>query len=211
MRELSRRRFFRLFASVGATSAAILPVLSAPSALAIPAPVKSAAPKGPVPVESPFESYLVIGIVKWYDSSKGYGFVAPDDGSKDILLHVTGLRASGYQTAREGAHICCEAIRGKYGAQVLRILSLDNGTGIDTPERSHVPIKAESSWERVCVKWFNHVRGFGFLTGGDGTPDIFVHRETLQSAGLVDLRPGQMISVRWGFGTMGIMAAELRI
>jgi len=60
------------------------------------------------------------------------------------------------------------------------------------------------------VKWFNRVRGFGFLTRGEGTPDVFVHMETLRRFGFTELRPGQMVMVRWGHGSKGCMAAELR-
>ena len=53
-------------------------------------------------------------------------------------------------------------------------------------------------------------RGFGFVTRGEGTPDIFVHMETLRRFGFTELRPGQIVQVRWGHGSKGCMAAELR-
>lgn len=156
----------------------------------------------------------VAGAIKWFDVAKGYGFIVPDDGQPDILLHVTCLRRDGYRTAYEGARIVCEVVPGTRGLQAFRILSMDESTAVHPsqlpPSRTHVQVTPEGGYERATVKWFNRVKGFGFLTQGEGTEDIFVHMETLRRFGITELRPGQTVMVRFGMGPKGRMAAEIR-
>jgi len=156
----------------------------------------------------------VSGRIKWFDVAKGYGFIVPDNGFADVLLHVTVLRRDGYSTAPEGAHIVCEAQKRAKGLQVLRIISLDESTAVHPAElqapRTHVQVTPVSGFEIVVVKWFNRMRGFGILTRGEGTEDIFVHMETLRRYGIAELKPGDSLLVRFGYGSKGLMAAEVR-
>lgn len=155
----------------------------------------------------------IAGRIKWFDVSKGYGFIVPDGGLPDVLLHVTVLRRDGFQTALEGARIVCEAQHRAKGLQVFRVVSMDESTAVHPAQqatRTHVQIKATSGFEIVVVKWFNRLRGFGFLTRGEGTEDIFVHMETLRRYGLAELKPGDSLLARFGDGPKGLMAAEVR-
>ena len=154
------------------------------------------------------------GFIKWFDVAKGYGFIVPDDGGPDVLLHVTVLRRDGHQLAPEGARIVVEAHERSKGLQVFRVLSLDESTATHPAQlglpRTHVQVVPTSGFEIAIVKWFNRIRGFGFLTRGEGTEDIFVHMETLRRYGLAELKPGDSLLVRFGNGSKGLMAAEVR-
>src|SRR5438034_2218526 len=135
------------------------------------------------------------GVIKWFDVSKGYGFIVPDNGMPDILLHVTCLRRDGFQVAYEGARVVVEVLQRPRGLQAFRVVSMDESTAVHPaqmpPPRTHVTVTPTSGLERAQVKWLNRLRGFGFLTRGEGTPDIFVLMETLRRFGLTELRPGQ--------------------
>lgn len=155
----------------------------------------------------------VSGAIKWFDASKGYGFIVPDNGMADILLHVTVLRRDGFQTAYEGARVVCQVLKQPKGLQAFRILKMDESTAIhpsQLPQRTHVKVVAESDFEAAEVKWFNKLRGYGFLTRGPGTEDIFIHMETLRRFGFAELRPTQRVLVRYGNGPKGLMAAEIK-
>jgi cold shock protein len=155
----------------------------------------------------------VAGRVKWFDIAKGYGFIVPDSGEADVLIHVTVLRRDGFSAVREGARVVAEAQRRERGLQVLKVLSVaepEEDCGPLPLVRTRARAASVGGFEIVIVKWFNRTRGFGFLSRGEGTEDIFVHMETLRRYGFIDPKPGDTMLARFGPGPKGLMAAEVR-
>jgi cold shock protein len=167
----------------------------------------------PLSPDTGLDLVQIAGYIKWFDAAKGYGFIMPDNGTPDILLHVTVLRSGGFVAAPEGARIVVEAVNRSRGLQAFRVLSIDPTSAIHPSQlpqaRTHVSVTPTTGMERAVVKWFNRLRGFGFVTTGEGQPDIFVHMETMRKHGLTELIPGQIVMVSYGDSSKGLMAAEI--
>ncbi|HEX3422674.1 MAG TPA: cold shock domain-containing protein [Sphingomicrobium sp.] len=164
----------------------------------------------------------VTGRVKWFDATRGFGFLVSDDLEGDVLLHFSVLREHGRRSVPEGAIIECIPVRLERGLQAKRILSIDLSSALPQQPRSSIPpseradrralADAAGEFEPVEVKWFNRVRGYGFVKRPDelGGEDVFVHMETVRSAHLGELQPGQRLEARIAPSSKGLTAIELR-
>lgn len=153
---------------------------------------------------------VIEGRVKWFDPSRGYGFIETSDGLGDVLLHASRLRMCGRSFAPEGARVKCLAIAGDKGRQAVEIMSLEGGVeAAPRPRRFHPKREPGENVRAAVVKWFDADRGYGFLDcdGIDG--DVFLHAATLRKAGIHEVHPGETMQAKCADGPKGMLAAEV--
>lgn len=176
------------------------------------------------------------GTVKWFNATKGFGFITPSDGTPDVFLHLSVLRDAGYQDLQPGTTVLCDAARRQKGLQVIRVLEVDTSTAEDTPPTRDGGFRAERSdrgfdrdrggFDRggagrdvgpggnfvgATVKWFNPDKGYGFVSQSDNARDVFIHMVTLRRSGVANLEAGQSVQVRIAEGPKGPQATEIRL
>ena len=201
-------------------------ILAVDFSTAAPAPARGERRMGgeaaPARTAPPADAHAVRALVKWYVPSKGYGFLEPEDGSADLFCHAAVVEASGRGALPQGAVVTCDVVQGDRGPQVARILSVDFAAGQDggamtgRPQRAffdpaeHDGEPAEAAVAiQGTVKFYDPVRGFGFVVPDDGGREVFVHTRVLARSGLGDLQPGQRVSVWAEEAPRGLQATEV--
>jgi cold shock protein len=142
------------------------------------------------------DGVTVEAAVKWFNATKGYGFVELSDGRGDAFLHLKTLRETGRQTLPSGTKVRVVARAGSRGAEVVRIVDVDTKSAIErSPRRSTIDPSAAFDLTGK-VKWFDDARGFGFIASDDFGRDVFVHSTTLGACAVNGLFEGQEVSMR---------------
>jgi len=156
----------------------------------------------------------VLGQVKWFDPTKGFGFVISEEGGPDILLHANVLRNFGQGSVVDGSAITIVVQDTQRGLQATEVLAITPPESEDAlPLRDMVEFTPEDiankPIEPARVKWFDKAKGFGFANVFGNNDDVFVHVEVLRRSGLSDLQSGEAIGLRMVDGERGRMAVEV--
>ena len=152
------------------------------------------------------KSEPVSAVVKWFNPTKGYGFVQPADGDGDVFLHASVVRRLGHDDLPDGTKIVCDIVDGPRGPQVAEIHDV---TIADPPDPSE--LDADAVTQEGAVKFYDSVRGYGFAVPDDGSRDVFISSQSLERSGVVRLEPEQRIRMTTSAGKKGPMAISVEV
>lgn len=158
-------------------------------------------------------THFIKGHVKWFDPTKGFGFIVPEDGGKDVLLHANVLRNYGQGSVSDGAAIEIEVQQTDRGLQAVSVVDIVVVADSIPPLRDMEELSAEDiakiAIEPARIKWFDKAKGFGFANVFQDPEDVFVHIDVLRRSGLANLQAGEAIGLRLFDGERGRMAIDV--
>ena len=151
------------------------------------------------------------GTVKWFNSSKGFGFITPDDGGEDLFVHQTEIKSEGFRTLQEGEKVGYEPIEDKGKMKAVNVTSTDGGAvkggsgggggrgrggGRQQPRKWPEGVSPSDGKQIGAVKWFNSEKGYGFIAPAAAGEDLFVHQSAINASGFRSLMEGEEVRAR---------------
>jgi CspA family cold shock protein len=159
------------------------------------------------------EGEQVEAVVKWFNLSKGFGFVAPVDNTPDAFMHVSVLTRAGLQQIAEGTKLLVQIGNGPKGRQILQIISVLGQADVPQMATHTHQQQASGPTEEMTgvVKWFKPEKGFGFVAPDDGGKDVFVHKSIVSRLGLSTLETGQKVKMNVHTASKGREAVSIEL
>lgn len=131
------------------------------------------------------------GTVKFFNANKGFGFIQQDTGGEDVFVHISAVERAGLEGLAEGQQLKFQLVDrgGKVSASDLEVVG-----DVIAVQKREAP-QRELTGERASgtVKFFNSMKGFGFITRDDGQPDAFVHISAVERSGMAGLNEGDRL------------------
>ena len=176
--------------------------------------------------------------MKWFNPEKGFGFVEMTDGSGEAFLHVRQVEAAGYSALESGTTLVIKVGAGQKGPQVQEIVSVDTSTAEPEPPRGARPPRPMRQGGPgqsgggfggrpsggpsprpvsgppdvpATVKWFDSVKGYGFVSVEGESKDLFLHISVVERAGLGQLEQGQAVRVAIVEGRKGAEVGAIEL
>ena len=153
----------------------------------------------------------VKAVVKWFNATKGFGFVQLSEGAPDAFLHISVVERSGHRDLFEGTAIVCDLMQGRKGLQVAEIHAVEAGAAPPAGAGAAPSGQGETETVEGTVKFFNVEKGFGFVIPDNGGKDVFVSGRTLERFGLPALQPNQRVRLQTRMGQKGPMAEHVEL
>ena len=147
--------------------------------------------------------------LKWFNGTKGFGFLVPEDESFDAFLHITTLQEAGLHFLGEGAVLNCTIFDGDKGKQVKEVVEvIEQGAVNMMPE-----VNEEDGTFTMggLVKWYKPEKGFGFIIPDDGMKDVFIHKTLLDKLEIEELEAGQRVKVTLKVVDKGREAVDIQV